>query len=417
MGDVMAAAPPAERAAPPAAGGGGVLFVLPQRYRYLRGGAHSNLLLMRNFGAWAPQVLTNVQALCQAAGDASIPCTLVEMEPVRSSRSPVKRATQAVAHLPLVGAGIRLARQPSCAVVQTDFEMAWVGQAVARASGRPLVTYLRDTPRRQMGARALMRLFGSSLVVTISEALRGEVLAATGPFRGRLEKRVVTIRNGVDLAEVSRRRASLPREAARAALGISPGEIALVVVGTVEAKKGQASFIRDVLSAVPRERPWTLYLVGDDRSNPEYRAACLDEAERAGAGGRVRFVGYDPAVWRWYCAMDVICVPSRFEGISRAAIEAQAYGVPVVASRILGMDEAVLDGESGFLADTPERMASHLAWLFANPQARAAMGAAGQAHVERHFDARHSAARMEAQYARLVGRPGTAAVQGETRAR
>jgi glycosyltransferase involved in cell wall biosynthesis len=413
MGDVMAAAPRAERTAPPAAGGPGVLFVLPQRYSYLRGGAHSNLLLMRHFGAWAPQVLTNVAPLCQGARDAAVPCTLVEMDPIRPSVSLVKRVPQAVAHLPLVRAGIRLAR--GCAVVQTDWEMAWVGQAVARASGRPLVIYLRDTPKRQIGVRSLLRLFGASLAVTISDALRDEVLAATGPFRGALEKRVVTIRNGVDLAEVARRRASLPREAARAALGIPPGEIALVVVGTVEAKKGQASFIRDVLSTVPREQPWTLYLVGDDRSNPEYRAACLAEAERAHARGRLRFLGYDPEVWRWYCAMDVICVPSRYEGISRAAIEAQAYGVPVVASRILGMNEAVLDGESGFIADTPERMAHHLSWLFANPQARAAMGAAGHAHVARHFDARHSAARMEAQYARLVGRSGAAAVHGETR--
>ena len=79
----------------------------------------------------------------------------------------------------------------------------------------------------------------------------------------------------------------------------------------------------------------------------------------------------------------IVCMPSRFEGWGIAAIEAAAEGIPVVASRIEGLDEAVLDGRTGTLVDaTPENLAAAVRDLWDDPERLGRLSENARKHAE-----------------------------------
>jgi glycosyltransferase involved in cell wall biosynthesis len=93
---------------------------------------------------------------------------------------------------------------------------------------------------------------------------------------------------------------------------------------------------------------------------------------------------------------DVFCAPSFAEGVPVVLMEAMATELPVVATRVMGVGELVDDGKQGLLVP-PARadlLAGALASLAADPERRAAMGAAGRRKVQAEFDQDASAARL-----------------------
>jgi glycosyltransferase involved in cell wall biosynthesis len=110
-----------------------------------------------------------------------------------------------------------------------------------------------------------------------------------------------------------------------------------------------------------------------------------------------------------FAALDIVCVPStEAEAFGLVAVEAMAAGRPVVAARIGGLPEVVLDGETGSLhaPGDAEALATHLQDLLADPQLRHDFGLAGLARFQREFTVGAMSARMLALYgaARWSGR-------------
>jgi glycosyltransferase involved in cell wall biosynthesis len=106
--------------------------------------------------------------------------------------------------------------------------------------------------------------------------------------------------------------------------------------------------------------------------------------------------------------MDVLVLPSLFEGIPRVIMEAAALGVPAVASDVKGNREAVADGRSGLLVplgDVPA-LADAVAGVLADPERARRLGdGARQLAVER-FDERRVFERVRAEYADHLSRKG-----------
>lgn len=111
-------------------------------------------------------------------------------------------------------------------------------------------------------------------------------------------------------------------------MGIVQGELVMGCVGRLCDQKNQR-FLVEVLSLVPRAR---LVLVGEDDGDGSYRTGMLDLAARLGVVDRVTLLGRRDDVAPFYQMMDVLCMPSLFEGLGIVAIEAQASGLPVLAS-------------------------------------------------------------------------------------
>ncbi|MBI4011567.1 MAG: glycosyltransferase [Candidatus Rokubacteria bacterium] len=233
---------------------------------------------------------------------------------------------------------------------QHPFLLGATARRLARRLGRPLVfTYhtLYDKyahyvplPRPAVARRAIAwstRFANEADVVIAPSAWLAARLKSQG-----VRRPVVVLPTGVDLERFQ----PGDRAAARAALRLPPTPLCLYV-GRLDREKN-LPFLLDAFERVAARQPGAeLVLVG--RGTQE--AALRRRAARLRAAGRVRFVGGVPldAVVRYYQAADLFLFASTTETQGLAVLEAMAVGLPVVAVRAAGVEEAVLDGVSGLL--------------------------------------------------------------------
>lgn len=190
------------------------------------------------------------------------------------------------------------------------------------------------------------------------------------------------------------------RAAARAALGLPPDALVIGFVGRLAREKGLgelATAWSTLREALPRAR---LVLVGPEEPNDPPPPAAL-EALRADP--RVSFSGMDWDTPKYYRAMDVLALPTYREGFPVVPLEAAACGVPVVATRVPGCVDAVVDGETGTLVPPrdPGALAAALRAYLEDPALRDRHGAAARARVLRDYEQRRIWRAVHAEYVRL----------------
>lgn len=183
----------------------------------------------------------------------------------------------------------------------------------------------------------------------------------------------------------------------------------LVSVGRLVSVKAYDVLLR-AFAQVSHSRPrLRLTIVGD---GPE-RESLERLAERLCVGSSVDFVGFRDDVPELLAKQNLFVLSSQHEGISIAILEAMRAGLPVVATRVGGVPETVVDGVTGVLVppDDAPRMAEAIDRLLQCPASLRAIGAAGRAVQRRRF----SLTRMREQYVELygVGAPTPVAI-GET---
>lgn len=139
-----------------------------------------------------------------------------------------------------------------------------------------------------------------------------------------------------------------------------------------------------------------LWLVGEGPLRQEAMAMLQDKglAEQAWLPGKRDDIA---EIMR---AMDVFVLPSKAEGISNTILEAMATGLPVIATRVGGNAELVVDGETGYLvaAENDEDMAQAIAKLVVDEDQRQRFGAAAQRRVHQHFSIDNMVARYQQVY-------------------
>ena len=154
--------------------------------------------------------------------------------------------------------------------------------------------------------------------------------------------------------------------------------------------------------ALVREQAWELDLAGDGPREEEMRGL----ARELGLGERVKFHGYlaDPS--GVLAQAQVFVLSSRSEAFPRSILEALRAGLPVVATEVGGVGEAVTDGVNGLLVPPahPRALAAALGRLVESARLRQAMGEAARAAYERRFQLEAMASRTLALYATVQGR-------------
>ena len=193
-----------------------------------------------------------------------------------------------------------------------------------------------------------------------------------------------TIYNTVDVSRIVQTVNSVDCSRLRRSLGLDNGPV-VGVVGRLRKEKGHSVLLKamvDVFRAYPNAN---LLVVGDgpDRDKLE------KQAQNMGIAKQVRWLGRKRAgeVFRLYAIMDVLAIPSLFEGFGLSAAEAMAAGIPVVASNIDGLREVIEEGVSGYLVPLGDShgLTSAILKLLENPRQATAMGARGRDRVRARF--------------------------------
>jgi glycosyltransferase involved in cell wall biosynthesis len=265
--------------------------------------------------------------------------------------------------------------------------LARIGARLAGTSRPPLLTTYHGVPHEEVDSAArILRL--ADLVACVSDDLR-EQLAA----RGFPDRRLAVVPNGVPnptpLEESTVRRLD-------AELGLASGAGVVSVVGRLVAQKAHDRFLR--AAAIVKERlPRTRFLVVGDgplRAEDEALAAEL------GLGDSVLFTGLRDDAPAIIARSDLLVFSSDWEGLSIAALEAMARGVPVVSTAVEGTRELLSEGAGVVVPHEDAALAAAIADCLDDPTRRAALGATGR----RLYLERFSTARMAAAYATLYER-------------
>jgi glycosyltransferase involved in cell wall biosynthesis len=207
---------------------------------------------------------------------------------------------------------------------------------------------------------------------------------------GVAARRVVTIRNGIDLARF-------------AYAGPAAGGPA-VTVARLSPEKGIDHLVRAAALVVRQDPSFRLLVAGGGAC----LAALQELAGALGVGEQVRFLGQVRDIPGLLASAGLFVLPSLSEGVSLTLLEAMARGLPVVTTRVGGNPEVVAEGETGLLvpAQDPATLAAAILELRRDPERGRRMGLAGRERVERHFDVRRMVVAYEALYREGNGRRG-----------
>lgn len=204
-------------------------------------------------------------------------------------------------------------------------------------------------------------------------------------------------------ADVGRFRDDVDPASARRALGLDGGLILLTAARLIR-QKGHATALQAFARIAHRYPDVTYVIAGTGRKEEELRG----QVRELGLADRVRFLGPVPyeQMPLLHAAADVLLLTSRrtpdwTENFPNVCLEAMAAGKPVIAGRVGGVPEMVVDGRTGILVDPedPESIALALGHLFDAPALRRAMGAAGRDRIERELTHERAAREIYAIFA------------------
>ncbi|MFZ0594025.1 MAG: glycosyltransferase family 4 protein [Bryobacteraceae bacterium] len=260
-----------------------------------------------------------------------------------------------------------------------------IGRVAARIAGVPVV-YTAHTWSFADGTSRLWKLVGRPSE-RLAAKWTGKIIAVSDSNRAlAVEQRVVptgkvvTVHNGI--CDTWLRARPNERDVPR-----------IVMVARFAPQKNQMQLVE---TAASLEIPFLLTFVGDGPTRPAVEAA----AYQAGLGDRVEFLGIRKDTDRILADSSIFALATNWEGFPITILEAMRAGLPVVATDVDGVREAVIDGETGFLVSRNDSAAlrERLTFLLTNSEARASMGRYGRQRYEAEFTVSAMLRKVESVY-------------------
>lgn len=272
------------------------------------------------------------------------------------------------------------------------------GGLAGRMLGIPVIWHVRETIRDMFFYDGFLALLAGK-VVCVSGSVRDKRFQR---FPALIRDRTHVVYNGVDTLRFKRDDAA--RERFRKDLNMGDG-ILFGMVGSILPLKGQAFFLKGLARAKDKTPglPAKAVIIGRPLDAAYYEMVRRLVSE-TGLGRDVRFLEYSDRMTEVFSGLDVFVLPSMREGFSRSLLEAMSAGLPVVATRIKEIQEAVVEGENAILVDfnDVEEMASAITEMCGDRSLRDSMGEKNSIRVKERFDLRSHAMSMETIYRRLL---------------
>jgi glycosyltransferase involved in cell wall biosynthesis len=237
----------------------------------------------------------------------------------------------------------------------------------------------------------------SQSVIAISKNVRDN-LAARVPS---MASRISILPNAIDTSKVN---AASPAEKYRlrqTTWGLGQEHLVVGYVGRLDDKfKGISFLLKSIAQMKPSMPQLRLLIVGDGND----RGSLEQLTDQLGIKDSVIFTGSRSDLEQIYPSFDVLALPSLSEGFGIVLLEAMAHGVPVVASRVGGIPEVVMDHETGLLVPPADSKALSRALedLLRDPERRNSMGQKGLTHVKTNYDLRNIIPKFEQIYFDII---------------
>ena len=298
---------------------------------------------------------------------------------------PMARSLSPLAQWRALRAMVRLLRVERPDLLHAHMPISgFVARLAARLTGVPRVAYTchgflfhqpGPLPRRALGF--LVEWLGGRMTDTYLTVSTEEAADAR---RLGIHRRATPAGNGRSPARF--RPDPAARACIRTMLGVPEDRVVVVIVSRLVRHKGHAELLA-AMRDVPGAELWVVgnRLPSDHGPDPSGLLA-------AAPPGTVRLLGYRTDIPAVLAAADIFALPSHFEGLPMSVIEAMLTGLPVVATRIRGPREQVVDGETGLLVPPMQvpALADALRRLATDPALRARMGTAGRERALALYD-------------------------------
>ncbi len=273
-----------------------------------------------------------------------------------------------------------------------EFTMAVYAGHAARALGIPHVITMHGDSwasralRRRIAMRWAFR--NSRAVIAVSKATHGDFVERLGIRPAAMQ----TIPNGILFTPGD-------REPVRRELGLGGDDLLTIAVGNLSPRKGHITLLRAMaaLQQHPKAKHWHVAIAGSGEEEQNLRSF----ARESGIEPRVHLLGTRRDIPNILAASDIFTMPSHWEGLPVALLEAMFSAKPIVASGISGIPEAITDGVHGLLTPPGDvaAVAKGLERFLLDPAARRSFGAAA---LERATSTFHVSAMTDA-YERAYG--------------
>ena len=292
-----------------------------------------------------------------------------------------------------------LIRENNVRVVHAhDFYSNVIGVAAASVAGAKSIASRRDLAHWLGGTqRKALRLACRLADAVVANA--AAVAEQTARDFAVPDDKMHVVLNGIDVERFDLQAFKTPDPL------LPAGDIAIPRIGMVASMhlpdKGHADLLEAAAILKARGLRAQYLLVSDGALRGELE----EKARTLGLGGDVYFLGRRDDVASVLVRCDIIAHPSWSEGFPNAVLEAMCAARPVVATRVGGIPEVMIDGEHGLMIEPqrPAELASALGKLLENPLAAHVMGLRGRQFVEREFSLDRMCARVTALYDSLVG--------------
>ena len=355
----------------------------------------------------------------------SSPTSLAENREVAGARHiavPISRNLTPFADLLSLFRLWRVMRRERFTIVHTHTPKAGLlGQLAARLAGVPLIVNTVHGFYFHENMRPMARRF-YILMEKVAALCSDRILSQnaedveTAVREGICSREKITVLgNGIDLARFDS--ASVPADELarlRSRYDLPAGAPVVGFVGRLAAKrKGFADFLaaaREIAAAQPECR----FLIVGEADHGKSDAMQPSAAADFGIAERCIFAGFRPneELPAFYKLMSVLVLPSTFEGVPRAVMEAAAMGVPAVATDVKGNREAIEVETTGLLVplgDVPALSAAILR-ILEDHELAARMSREARRMAAQRFDEQHVFAKVKSEYARLIAQKEIAAI-------
>ncbi len=278
-----------------------------------------------------------------------------------------------------------------------------VGRLAAKMSGVGTVITTVHSMLAQDYPDTFSRL-ANMFIEKASRSMTNHFVAVSGGLQKALikqgipEKKITVVYNGLD-PQIFRGKEHIdPGWRKRA--GIAEDVPLVSIVGRLHQVKGHRYFLKAAAELLKNRKDIHFLVVG---SGPE-REALEELTNDLGISEYVTFTGFISNVSEVMPDLNLLVVPSLWEGFGLTALEAMAVGVPVVATSVGGLPEIVEHGTTGLLVPPAdeEALAKCILWVLEHPQESKEMALAAKAVVEEKFSAAAMARKTEAVYQKIM---------------